>query len=358
MQSGQTRWATERPIGRTNLRVPALGFGGATLGDARGSIPEEQAQATLEGAYAAGIRFFDTAPWYGNGKSELRFGAALRAKPRASFILSTKVGRVYSRCRDKEHRAQTYWRGGLPFNPVFDYTRDGILRGYEQSLLRLGTDRVDALVIHDLDEGHHGTPEGVEAGLRDLAERGGFDALADLKSAGDISAVGAGVNRLGMIPQFLSRFDMDFFLLAMPYTLLSQDALDEELPLCVSRAASVIIGAPFASGVLASGPTAEALYGYRAAPEDVLKTVRGMAAVAESHGVPLGAAALQFPFGHPSVVSVIPGPNSPEQVQANLRWMGHRIPAQFWDELKHLGLLRRDAPVPAAADENCRIEDG
>lgn len=336
----------ERRIGRTELRLPTLGFGGATLGDAGGPIPEARALATVEAACQERIRYFDTSPWYGNGKSELRFGAALRGRPRESFRLSTKVGRVYARSADPSHPARLRWAGGLPFEPRFDYTRDGVGRSYEQSLLRLGLATVDALVIHDIDEGHQSGPDGVARRLDELERGGGFEALAELKARGEIGAIGAGVNRLGMIPRFLERFPVDFFLVAMPYTLVSQDAAETEFPLCLEHGASVVIGAPFASGILATGAVAGASFGYKPADEGVAGTVARIAAVCARHGVPLGAAALQFPLGHPAVVSVIPGPNSPEQVRTNLDWMRHRIPPDLWRELKHERLIRSDAPVP------------
>ena len=338
-----------RRIARTALDVPVLGFGGATLGDAHGAIDEHQALATIEAGYAASIDYFDTSPWYGNGKSELRFGAVLRSKPRASFILSTKVGRVYARCTDPNHPSQARWRGGLPFSPRFDYTRDGVIRSYEQSLLRLGLRSVDALLIHDIDEGHQGGAAGVEKRLGELGEGGGYEALCRLKAAGEIAAIGAGVNRIGMIPKFLERFDLDFFLVAMPYTLLSQDALEEELPACVTRGVSVVIGAPFASGILASGAVPTATYAYQRAPDAMVDKTRRIAGICERHRVPLGAAAIQFPLAHPAVVSVIPGPSSADQVRANVKWITHPIPAAFWEELKESKLLRREAPVPEGA---------
>ncbi|HEU4378033.1 MAG TPA: aldo/keto reductase [Hyphomicrobiaceae bacterium] len=337
-----------RRIARTALKVPVLGFGGATLGDAQGAISEQQALAAIEAGYLAGIDYFDTSPWYGNTKSELRFGAVLRDKPRASFVLSTKIGRVYAKCTDPAHPSQVRWQGGLPFSPTFDYTREGVLGSYEQSLLRLGLAKVDALLIHDIDEGHQGSAAGVEQRLGELADGGGYEALVRLKAAGEIAAIGAGVNRIGMIAKFLERFDLDFFLLAMPYTLLSQDALSEELPLCLTRGVSIVIGAPFASGILASGAVLNASYGYQPAPGAMLEKTRQIAGVCQRHRVPLGAAALQFPLAHPAVVSVIPGPSSADQVRANVKWIAHAIPAAFWDELKEKGLLRKDAPVPTA----------
>lgn len=333
-------------IGRTELHVTRLGFGGATLGDAREAIDEPRAIATIESAWAAGIGYFDTSPWYGNGKSEHRFGHVLRTKPRDSFVLSTKVGRVYFRPRDAATFSQDRWVGGLPFELRFDYTRDGILRSYEDSLVRLGINTVDALLIHDLDSRHEGTEFGIEGRLRELDSGGGYAALRELKERGEIKAIGAGINHLGMIPRFLERFDLDFFIVAMPYTLLNQEALDAELPLCVERGASVVIGAVFASGILARSPDDDPLYGYRPADTDVIERTRRIEAICRRHGVPLGAAALQFPFGHPAVASAIPGPNSTDQVRANLAWIRTEIPPVLWAELKADGLLRQDAPTP------------
>lgn len=335
-----------RRVGRTDLEVTSLGFGGATLGDARQPTLEAQAVLTIEAAYAAGISYFDTAPWYGTGKSEHRFGNVLASKPRDSFVLSTKVGRILVRPRDLASYANARWGGGLPFEVVFDYTRDGILRAYEDSLHRLGLNRVDALLIHDLDHGYHGTDEGVTARLDELDSGGGFRALQELKEAGEIKAIGAGINVTGMIPRFLERFDLDVFIVAMPYTLLSQDALDAELPLLQQRGASVVIGAVFASGILAAGPDNNPSYGYRPAEAPIVEKTRRIEAVCRRHDVPLGAAALQFPFGHPAVASVILGPNSTEQVRTNLQWMRAEIPAALWSELKAEGLLHPDTPTP------------
>ncbi|MBA2300066.1 MAG: aldo/keto reductase, partial [Chloroflexi bacterium] len=208
------------PIGRTNVRVTRLGFGGATLGDARESIDEARSATTIEAAYVAGIGYFDTSPWYGNGKSEHRFGHVLRTKGRESFVLSTKVGRVFFRPPDAARFEQIRWAGGLPFELRFDYTRDGVLRSYEDSLTRLGMNTIDALLIHDLDFNHHETEEGVEVRFRELEAGGGFAALQAMKASGEIRAIGAGINHAGMIPRFLQRFDLDFFIVALPYTLL------------------------------------------------------------------------------------------------------------------------------------------
>ncbi len=333
-----------RTIGNTGVEVTVLGCGTATVGDMRAEIPEAQSDLALEAAYASGIGYFDTAPWYGSGKSEHRIGRVLRTKPRGSYVLSTKIGRVFFRPSDP---AVFERRGaGLPFELRFDYTRDGVLRSYEDSLQRLGITTVDALLIHDLDAGYHGNDAGITARLDELSEGGGYAALEELKRSGHIRAIGAGINVTGMIPRFLERFPLDFFLVAMPYTLLSQDALERELPLCQERGAGVVIGAPFASGILAKGPDAsDATYGYRPPESPVVDKARRIEAVCRRHGVPLAAAALQFPLAHPSVASIIPGPNAVDQVRQNLAWMRHEIPAQLWSELKDERLIRQDSPT-------------
>jgi len=339
-----------RPIGTTALRVTQLGFGGATLGDMRESISEAQASTTIETAHAAGIGYFDTSPWYGNGKSELRFGHVLRSKPRDSFVISTKVGRVHRRPAEPDSYRHPAWAGGLPFEPKFDYSRDGILKSYEMSLARLGLNRVEALIIHDLDLRFHRSQAGVADRLAEL-EGGGYQALAELKARGEIAAIGAGINLINMIPRFLERWPIDFFLVAMPYTLLEQEGL-EELEMCAARGVSIVIGAPYASGILARGPGPGALYRYAPAEPPIIAKAERIDAVCQRYRVPLAAAALQFPLGHQSVVSVIPGPASTEEVRKNLSLMRRDIPDELWAELKAHGLLRADAPTPRLAQSS------
>jgi D-threo-aldose 1-dehydrogenase len=334
-----------RRIGATKFHVTQLGMGGASLGDMREVLPEAQAVATLEAAHAAGIGYFDTSPWYGNGKSELRFGHVLRTKPRDSFVISTKVGRVHTRPADPDNYRHPAWAGGLPFEPRFDYTAAGVLKSYEMSLARLGLNRVEALLIHDLDPRHQRSEDGVARSLGDL-EAGGYRALADLKARGDIAAIGAGINVTGMIPRFLERWAIDFFIVAMPYTLIDQTGL-EELDLCAARGVSVVIGAPYASGILVRGPGPDAFYGYRPAEPEVVAKAQRILEVCRRHDVPLAAAALQFPFGHRSVAAVIPGPVAPAEVRGNLAWMACDVPAALWRDLKDAGLIRPDAPTPA-----------
>jgi D-threo-aldose 1-dehydrogenase len=237
------------------------------------------------------------------------------------------------------------WPNGLPFDLRFDYTRAGVERSYEDSLARLGLNRVDALLVHDLDFGYHGSEEGVAARFAELDAGGGFQALAELRDRGRIGAIGAGINDTGLIPRFLERFSMDFFLMAMPYTLLNQHGL-EDLERCRQRGVTVVIGAPYASGIIARRGEAGATYGYGRPDSAVLAKVERIAAVCDRHGVPPGAAALQLPLAHSAVASVIPGPNTPEQVATNVTWAKWPIPGALWRELKREGLLDSRAPVP------------
>ncbi|MDX2315702.1 MAG: aldo/keto reductase [Gammaproteobacteria bacterium] len=340
----------QRRIANTDFHVTQLGFGGGTLGDPDEVTENAQSQATLATAFEAGVGYFDTAPWYGNTKSEHRVGQFLRVRPRDRYTLGTKVGRVYFRPDEPAAFSSSQWakrwRGGLSFDLRFDYTSAGISRSYEDSLQRLGINTVDALTIHDLDFKHQKNEEGVRRGFEQLDAGGGFATLKALKERGEIQAIGAGVNHVGMIPRFLEHFDIDYFLVAMPYTLLDQSALDSELPLCQERGVSIIVGAVFASGILATGATTGSVYGYLPADGPTMDRVRRMEAVCQRHGVPLAAAALQFPLAHSQVVSVIPGANSAQQVLQNLSNAQQPIPVELWAELKQEGLLRPDVPTP------------
>src|SRR5437899_3497487 len=338
--------AEVRPLGRTGVRLTQMGFGGASIGELFVSVPEEDALACLRAAWDAGIRYFDTAPWYGRGLSELRTGAGLRERPREEYVLSTKVGRWLRAPADPEAFSTAPWRGGVRFEVVFDYSYDGIMRAYEQSQLRLGLTRYDLAIVHDLDLLYHAPEWRLESHFAQLAASG-FRALSELKKAGLIRGIGAGINALGLIPRFLDLFDMDFFLVAMPYTLLHQEVLQEEFPRCVKRGVGFVIGAVFSSGILATGAMPGAHYNYAPASPEILERVRRIEAVCVRHGVPLAAAALQFPLGHPSVASVIPGASRPGQVQRNVMAFRHPIPGALWAELKVESLLRQDAPVPA-----------
>jgi len=333
-----------RKLGRTGVEVTELGLGTAPLGELFVKVEDEDADAVIASALSGGVRYFDTSPWYGRGLSEHRLGRMLRRAPRGGFVLSTKVGRVLRRPLSMKPIADQ-WVGGLPFQPVFDYSYDGVMRSFEDSLQRLGLNAIDLLLIHDLDAWEHKPAERLDAYFQQLIA-GGWKALVELRDQGVIKGIGAGLNSMGTIPRFLDLFDIDFFLLAMRYTMLEQDVLDEEFPRCQERGVGIVIGGGFNSGILATGAIPGALYNYAPAPKPVIERVAAMEAVCKRHRVPLAAAALNFPLGHPIVASIIPGALSAAQVDRNIAAFGHKSPADLWAEMKRETLIRADAPTP------------
>lgn len=336
--------ATRRRVGNTTLDLPVFGFGTVHIAELYNRVDDETSRATFRAAWDAGVRYYDTAPWYGRGLSEHRTGAFLRERPRAEFQITTKVGRTLKRPADPTTFSRAPWTGGLNFEVMFDYSYDGIMRSYEQALQRLALDTVDALVIHDLDVGYHG--DGLAAHEKALRDSG-MKALAELKKAGDIKAFGMGINTSASLVETATQVELDFCLVAMPYTLLDQASLTSGMAEAQKRGVSVIIGAPFASGILVTGSSGPAHYAYGKAPPEVQARVRGIEAVCAAHGVALPAAALQFVLAHPIVTSVIPGGAKPEEVTQNVASLAAPIPAGFWSDLKAQGLIHPEAPVPA-----------
>ncbi len=330
---------------RTGVELSTLGFGGAPLGELFDPVSETEAQETLQAAWDAGIRYYDTAPFYGYGKSEHRLGHFLRQQERKDFILSSKVGRVLTATRDLDSFDKGGWIGGLPFDYRFDYSYDGIMRSWEDSLQRLGLSSIDVLLIHDLDSFFHDSEQRFSAHVNQLITSG-WRALDELRSQGLIKAVGTGLNRMGALPRLIDAVDLDLSIVAMPYTLLDQEVLEEEFPLCEEHGVRIVIGAVFASGILVSGPTEGARYAYNTASPEILDKTRRIQEVCQRHDVPLPAAAMQFPLGHPLVSAIIPGAMEPSHIQTNAKWFQHEIPADMWAELKTEGLLREDAPTP------------
>ncbi len=334
---------TKVKFGRVDLEVSAFGFGTAPIGNIFREIDEGTSDAMIQSAWSAGVRYFDTAPMYGHGLSELRTGHSLRWKNRDDFVLSSKVGRVLKPAR-KQDIDYAPWTNAGRFTMHFDYSYDGIMRSFEDSLQRMNLERMDICFIHDIDVFTRGVeqPEVFEQAMD-----GAWKALSKLKEEGVVKAIGVGVNEWEVCHAALERRDFDCFLLAGRYTLLEQDALDTFLPLCEERNAAVVVGGGFNSGILATGAKEGAKYNYAPAPADIMEKVRKIEAVCAEYNVPLPAAALQFVVAHPAVPTFMAGTRTVQQLEQNLEWFSLDIPSQFWADLKAKGLLREDAPVPA-----------
>jgi len=307
------------PFGRTRLRVTQLGLGSAPLGGLFEVVTEDEVHRVVDAAWSAGIRFFDTAPLYGHGLAEQRMGDVLRTKPRDEFVLATKVGRLL-RADAPPEPGQAYV-GVPPVNPVFDFSYDGVMRSVDESLARLGLDRIDILHIHDPDD-HY-----------EQALHGAYRALDTLRAEGTISAVGAGMNQAEMLARFARDANFDCFLLAGRYTLLDRIGAQELLPLCVERGIAVVAGGVFNSGILAD-PKPDAHYNYRPAPPELIRRALELKAVCERHGVDLKAAALQFPLRHSAIPVVLTGPRSVAELEENLRMFEAPIPDDLWQEIE------------------------
>lgn len=334
-----------RVLGRTALAVTELGFGAAPLGGFRGAVAAADAAGALDEAWDGGVRYFDTAPFYGYGRSELAVGALLRERPRDAFVVSTKVGRVLRRY-DPARRSPAHRPGGLPFDADYDYGYDGTMRSIEQSMLRTGLDRFDVLLVHDLDAFIHTVPADLERYYA-VAVEGGFRALRELRDAGVIRAFGAGLNEAATCARVMRDADPDCVLLAGRLTLLDQDALDEVVPLAREKRIALIAGGPFNSGILAAEPAPGAAYHYAAAPPAIVERARDWSRLARSHGVPLQAAALRFALLWPEVAAIIPGARSRAEMHAILDWHGVQVPDGLWSDARALGYLGESVPIPA-----------
>jgi D-threo-aldose 1-dehydrogenase len=333
-----------RKLGHTQAVISQYGLGGAPLGSLYQKISNDQAQACLQAAWDGGIRYFDTAPLYGHGKGERRVGRFLEEQSDA-FVVSSKAGRLLQKPKDVRDNYAPAWADPSPFEAYFDFSYDGIMRSYEDSMQRLGLNRIDMLIIHDLDMGYHQTDARLRSHFGMLVSSG-YRAFDELKRSGDILAIGAGVNEIPMMPYFLDFVPLDFFMVAGRYTLLEQDVLDDVFPQCEREGVGIIVGGAFNSGILATGANPDAKFDYAKAPAAVLEKVRHIYRVAQTFGVSPIAAALQFPLGHPLVASVIPGAISAEEISTNLEHAQATIPADFWQALKDEGLMRLDAPTP------------
>ena len=337
-----------RTIGTTGLEVTVLGLGGAPIGDLYAKLPEDACHATVAWAWEAGIRLFDTAPLYGHGLSEHRFGHVLRQRPRSSYVLSSKVGRrlVPTPPERIERIERGQWQGGLNMRPVYDYSYDGTMRSVEDSLQRLGLERLDILLIHDVDIWTHQTRDAFEARYKECVE-GSYRALAELRSQGVVKAIGMGINEIEPAVRLATDADPDVFLLAGRYTLLEQAGLDDLLPLAERKKFSFLLGGPFNSGILATGPVPGAKYNYKPAPEPILERVRRLEAVCQRHKVPLAAAAIQFPLGQERIAAIVPGAVKAEEIASSHALISMTLPQDLWAELKHEGLVDEACPVPS-----------
>ena len=325
-----------RTLGRTDIVVSTLGFGGAPLGAVGARIDDETVAAIVRTARDGGIRYFDTAPLYGHGLSEKRLGRTLVDLPREDFVLSTKVGRLLVPTGQGERNPGM--RDTEPVDFRYDYTYDAARASLTASLERLGLDRVDILLCHDIDLWTHGDDQ---PGVYERAARGALPALADLRAEGTIRAFGLGVNNWEVCARVLADFDPDCFLLAGRFTLLEQAPLDTFLPECAARGVSVIIGGPYNSGLLAVDERRRATYDYKPVDDARWERAQQIREVCAAHGVDMRAAALQYPLRHPAVASVIPGVWSVEEVRTNLALMAAEPPEALWDDLADAGLARR-----------------
>lgn len=323
-------------VGRTDLAVPRVGIGTAPLGNMFEALSEEHADAVLASAVQRGLRYFDTAPLYGHGLAEQRVGRAVAGLRRDDVFVSTKVGRLLRadapRDESQFYLGEPFYKDVPPVGPVWDFSYDGIMASVEESFARTKLDRFDVLLLHDPDD-HF-----------EAASTTGFRALAKLREDGTARAIGAGMNQAPMLVRLVEACDLDVLLVAGRYTLLDQVAMDELLPLCEQRTVSIVVGGVFNSGILVD-PSPGARYNYVPADAAVIARAQKIKAVCDRYGVPMPAAALQFPLAHPRVCTVLLGIRTIDELEKNLRWLNVSIPDDLWAELKHEGLLRDDAPT-------------
>ena len=330
-------------ITKKQLKIKNISYGTAVLGNYYEVLSNEEASKVINKAFDLGINYFDTAPLYGFGLSEHRVGINLQLKDRDSYILSTKVGRLLSPADPKEIDRGP-WKGGLNFNPYYDYSYDGTMRCIEESMHRLGISKIDILHIHDVDYFTHKEKHLVEKYFSE-AIKGAYKALEELRRNGDISAISIGINEFEMAERFLKEVDVDCVMLAGRYTLLEQNSLKTFLPLCEKNKVDILLAAPFNSGILA-GSEKNLNWNYAKASKELIDKVNSLKRICDNYNIPLAAAAIQFPLAHPVVKTVVTGAVNVKELEENVSYLDVKIPNDFWQELKELNLIAKESPVP------------
>lgn len=325
-----------RKLGNTDLELTELGFGGLAVGNLYRPTSTEEAYTAIQAAWQGGIRYFDTAPSYGYGLSERRIGDALREFDRSSYVISTKVGRLL--IPDGSPKKREIYPGSLPFRIEYDYSYDGIMRSFEDSLQRIGTNYIDMVYIHDIGRLTHGAAH--DTMLKQLLESG-YLALRQLREQKVVRAIGLGVNEWEVCVEVMPRMELDCFMLAGRYTLLEQMVLQTFFPECVKRGIGVIAAGPYNSGVLANGQN----YNYETADHKTILRVNAIQKICDAYQIDLPHAALQFPLRHSQVVSVVAGARTEEQVALSVNYIQQQVPARLWQSLKEADLLAMEAPV-------------
>ena len=316
----------QRRVGQSGLRVSVLGLGAAPLGGMYAPSSDAAAAETVRAALDAGITLFDVAPHYGQGLAERRLGHALAQTPSGGAVVSTKVGRLLEPApRPPE---SVLWPEALPFTTVYDVSRAGILRSLRDSRMRVGRATFEILLLHDPDR----HAEDAKSLGRLIAEA--YRTLAELRHAGEVRAIGLGVNTPAVCHMALDLGAWDCLLLAGSYSVLYQND-DGLLDRCRRLGVSALIGAPYMSGALAGGAT----WRYRPIPDDIAADIARLRTVCDAHGVPMQAAALQFPLLHPAVAAVVTGMRSPVEVRQNVGFMNHEIAPTFWNALSSEGFV-------------------
>ncbi|TWT15150.1 aldo/keto reductase [Reyranella sp. CPCC 100927] len=324
------------PFGRSGVAITRLGLGTAPLGGLFAPVSDAAAEATVARAWELGIRYFDTAPLYGFGLAERRLGPFLRSQTRDSFVLSTKVGRLLRRTTAGQPPDDPTYKGTPPERAVFDFSYDGVMRSVDESLARLGLDRIDILFVHDPDD-HH-----------DAAVAGAFQALARLRGDGTVRAIGAGMNQHEMLVRFADEAPCDGFLLAGRYSLLDQSACTGLMALCAERGIGLVLGGVFNSGILAN-PHPGATFNYATASPELVVRARRLDILCRAHGTHLTAAAIQFALAHPAVSGIVLGARTAHEIEENAAMARLDVPTALWADIRREGLVDPAAPLPGDA---------